>query len=64
MLQASKEPGENSVEIISVFSELLDMRNIAGYNLGRIELDEKTAKKAHELINLAEKYIETIGKTL
>ncbi len=59
-----KELKDESQSIIRTFSELLDLRNSAGYNLGALKLDAVTASKARELISLTEKHIALIKKAV
>ncbi len=60
----TKELKNESASIISTFSELLDLRNSAGYNLGTLKLDATTASKSNELIRLVERHIASIKKAL
>ncbi len=51
---------EKADNIIKTFSQLLDYRNIAGYNFGELKLDDNVKNKTEELIKETKAYIELI----
>ncbi len=59
-----EELRKNLDDIISTFSKLLDLRNIAGYNFGMLTQDEELAKETRKLVSSTEKYIPIIEKAI
>ncbi len=59
-----KELRDELPSLISTFSELLNLRNAAGYNIGTLRLDEATASKTRELLKRSAVFIGIIEREL
>ena len=60
---ATKDLKKNIDGLATVFSKLLDLRNDAGYNFGRLKNDAKLKDESAKLLKETKKYVEIIEKS-